>query len=82
MREEIRFAGNAADLRPRKDFGISLDIVQNYRVSPEFLIRPYGPPISRGAIAPGNRLLEDSLRSATPPGEGMAAAPQSYRYEI
>ena len=39
---------NAADLLPRKDFGISLDVVQNYRLSPEFLIRPYGPPSPRG----------------------------------
>ena len=45
---------NVADLLPRKDFGISLDVVQNYRVSPEFLIRPYGPPSPRGkGLRPG-----------------------------
>ena len=38
---------NVADLLPRKDFGISLDVVQNYRVSPEFLIRLQNCPMGQ-----------------------------------
>ena len=71
---------NVADLLPRKDFEISLDVVQNYRVSPEFLIRPpsgatFPPGEGNAPFGRGERIATGASALALTGGSRWMEAP-------